>query len=688
MPSATSPEALYKQRKYSDVIAQLEPAYPFGETENDLEKLRILGQSYVAQKNYDLAIRTFVRHIELQKRVSTYKSSPGTVTVDEIILAHFAAEHGHLEAAEKPYIAALNALSPKQSAYHELATTLALLYAMSNEPDVATKCATILKDVEATTGSLSNYSSAVRQQLAAIYAKNHRVADAETLYKSLVQQYEHADQSDDRAHALCHLASFYFTYDNPSEAEAPLLEALRIRQSKPDNGDHLAGMTLEYLQLLYEKLHEESRIIKLFSETTPDNTLSSSTELHAKRAVIFARAKDFAACEKELLKIIELQKNQTPEQCPVHPALFHLIADSTRYCLGQIYVSQKRYADAIAQFEQVYNHTKSISQVVSFISAASSQAPEEPKRPRDIYTDIFGFSRDYRNMPDTNHYLAATYALQGRLDDAQRVCEQSIKSETVHENRAYILGDYYNALSWIHLQKHDYQRALSTLDAAINTQCDVMQKICFLANKSLVLESHGGDPSVAVNEAIEHLQPDNPYFDDPLPDFGIDNGEDYGHFGPRATWNCYRTASGELRLEPWFGWICPPLVLFLDGALAPKDFALYPGQFFRGGTFDPSAPDELEFINWSFEFHHVAERLLSLAHIRMGDIYLKREKPHEAEVAYRKAMAEAQSDRAGPDVLALAYQRMIELYKMTNRAGEAETLEMRARKLPTDKKYY
>jgi hypothetical protein len=48
MPSdkEKSAEALYKNREYGQVISMLEPSYPFDHSPDELECLRILGQSY------------------------------------------------------------------------------------------------------------------------------------------------------------------------------------------------------------------------------------------------------------------------------------------------------------------------------------------------------------------------------------------------------------------------------------------------------------------------------------------------------------------------------------------------------------------------------------------------------------------------------------------------------------------
>ena len=668
----------YENRDYAKVISMLESLYPFGESSDDLEMLRILGQSYYAQGDFDLALRTFQRFLDVQEKL--YASSANKdpfLSLDRVILAGLYAQHSQIERAEGLIQSILAKQDSSSKAYRATQSRLAHLYLRSKSYQKAVAIFEVmLRDAETRQGLLSPQAVSSRKGLSGAYIQDNRRKEGESLYLELLRRVENSSPAkDDLANALGHLARFYVDCGDAASAEAPLLRALSIQKGLSDQSR--TGVTLENLQILYEKLGALSKISTLFEDSLTTDAISQTSSNLRRRAVIFARSGNFAAAEQELSKLIaSLEKEGSEKQFEI---------DNTLYCLGQVYVLDGKYAAAEPLFERVYEGHPPSAITYEIVWGAQAVGGLE------FNNDIWGIDRWHNRFPTSCHFLGWLYFKEGKFAEAASMYGKEIERQQQANTADYKTVGYSNALAWIYVQQHKFNEAIATLNTAVKmaqksepNERFQYESLLLRGNLALVLEQAGRDPEPVLIELLHKLSA--LYYDDPVPDFGIDDyGEydssreiDFGFHG-----GVYKTTSGESRVDAYLGSSSPPLVAFSNGALGAKDNTLFPGEGPRSeGDDDYGRRPQLEFLEWIFSDRtRGAEGLEILARIRLGDVYCNQGKCTQSEEEYDLAIAAARKNHWTDDVLAVAYEHKATLLQRLKRDDEAKELNDLAKDL-------
>jgi tetratricopeptide (TPR) repeat protein len=650
----------------------LEPSYPFDQSPDQLECLRILGQSYYAQKNIELCLRTFQRWIDVGQRIHSVDQP--YLGLDRTILAGLCAHHGQMAKAEQLYLPIVEKMDRQSKEYFATEMKLFRLYEVSKEFDKAESVLkSLLRESEQLRGDLAPGTADVRYGLARVLVKQNRDQEAEALYKQLVRKYESASAtSDDLANCLTHLAYFYQLSKNPSEEEKQLQRALCIR--KAINNESLIGTSLEHLQQFYVRTRQQSKILSLFAETSPEVDMRETPSFWKKRAVIFARVGNLEAAEKELSKLVSsLESDKSTESLKFKNAI---------YALGQLYVLDNKLSAAEPLHERAYNTSQADKVTYCFVSGSAAEPWLK------LNSDIFGTQRDHDRYPKSCHFIAALYALEHKFAEAESIYKTELNGPLRSNIPEYKVISYYNALAWVLLQEGKFEESIQALSDAIavaNKKDSYLEaeSVLLNGNMALVFERAGKDPLSVLSQSLHAIQTNRRYASDPVPDFGVEDGGEYSdqyygsYFSPPDE---YLNSDGLSRIEPTFDYSSPPLVLFTNGDLGVKDFSLFPGEVSRADYFEFDKNPQMEFLDWIFAFwNRGEERLEALARVRSGDVCTNTNRLDEAVKQYDQAITIAERDDDNKSVVAVAYEHKATLLRQTGKSDEANRCDDYAR---------
>lgn len=667
---------LYKNREYGQVISILEPSYPFDHSSDEFELMRILGQSYYAQKNIELCLRTFQRLIDIDQ--GDHAIAQPNLGQDRTILADLYARHGQMAMAEKIYLPIVAKMDRHSKQYFATVMKLSRLYEISKEYDKAESLLkSLLSDSEQQRGDLAPETADVRFGLARILLKQNRAQQAEALYKDLVRKYESVRApSDDLANSLTHLAYFYKLSNNSAEVERQLVRALAIR--KAINKESLIGMSLEQLQSFFVETGQQTKILSLFPETAPEEDTKVTPGNLKKRAVIFARAGNRKAAENELFKLVASLESVKSTQA--------LEFSNATYALGQLYVLDNKLDAAEPLLEQAYKNYQPSAIKYEF---AVMGRPAEPWL--NFNNDIFGKQRDHDRYPKSCHFLAALYARKHKFAEAESIYKNELRGPLRSNIAEYRVLSYYNALAWVLLQAGKFEESIQALNEGIavatkmgkDLELPAHEAVLLNGNIALVMERAGKDPIHVLSQSLSAIQTNSLYADDPVPDFGV---EDYGEYSDQYYgsffWSPgqYKNPDGLSRIEPTFNYSPPPLVLFVNGDLGVQDFSLFPGEESRAEYFEVDKNSQMEFLDWMFAFwNRGEERMEALVRVRMGDVFTNTHRFNEAVKEYDQAIAVAIRDDNISDVLAVAYEHKGKLLRKIGKIDDASRSEEYAR---------
>ncbi len=170
--------------------------------------------------------------------------------------------------------------------------------------------------IETKFDSLTPESLEVRSDLAASYISAGNRTSAISLYRDMVDSYEHKD-SDDYANSLSHLAVFYCEQKMLSEAEKAIRKALQLRDSiYGANDERLVTARFSLLEILEaqgrlaEAIEEADRIIL----PEGDNRWHLAYQL----SQFYLRAKKFSSAKNVCISTLERLEKQNDDSLKDH----------------------------------------------------------------------------------------------------------------------------------------------------------------------------------------------------------------------------------------------------------------------------------------------------------------------------------------------------------------------------------
>lgn len=209
--------------------------------------------------------------------------------------------------------------------------------------------------------------------------------------------------------------------------------------SRFDDGGYLIhlrlGANYARLHLLNEAIDTLHRVQDLNSE---------DLQSHYLLALIYSDQKLFEKAAEEYESILTKYSKIEPQNLEIYGYL------------GQLYYSQRKYDQAIFQFEKILTFEPENARVMSLLGSLYIEVHQEDKAENILKLSLM-MDPDQDDSLNTLGYL---YAEQGRnLDEAEALVK-----------RALVLnpdtGAYLDTLGWIYYKMADYENALLFLDKA------------------------------------------------------------------------------------------------------------------------------------------------------------------------------------------------------------------------------
>jgi len=161
-------------------------------------------------------------------------------------------------------------------------------------------------------------------------------------------------------------------------------------------------------------------------------------------ALIYSSQKDFDLAAKEYESILTSFSETDPNNIEIYISL------------GQLYYSQKEYRKAIAQYDLVLKLSPKNADVLFLLGTLHLDLGERPKA-MDYFMRALKVDPEHDGSLNSLGYLYAEDGIQ--LQVAEEMVSRAIKLDP--EN-----GAYWDSLGWIYYKQGEYEKALSTFEAA------------------------------------------------------------------------------------------------------------------------------------------------------------------------------------------------------------------------------
>jgi len=200
-----------------------------------------------------------------------------------------------------------------------------------------------------------------------------------------------------------------------------------------DDASYLIHLRLgaNYARLdMLEKAESELRLVRQYNE----QDLQSRYLL----ALIYSTQKDYDKAAQEYEFILKSFSEAEPKNIEIYGYL------------GQLYYSQKKYNQAIEQFEKVREIDPENADVLYLLGSLYLEVKDKEKAIELLKRSV-EINPDHDGSLNTLGYL---YAEDGRnLDEAERLISRALKVSPDN-------GAYLDSLGWVYYQKEQYQKAL------------------------------------------------------------------------------------------------------------------------------------------------------------------------------------------------------------------------------------
>ncbi len=220
------------------------------------------------------------------------------------------------------------------------------------------------------------------------------------------------------------------------------------------------GIDYARMGLLAQAIYE----LKLASQYNSEDLQS-----HYLLALVYSARKEFDKATEEYEIILKSYAESDPQNIEIYGYL------------GQLYYSQKKYSEAIDQFEKFLELEPDNADVMYLLGSLYLELGERFKAV-EFYSKSIIINPDHDGSLNSLGYI---YAEDGvRLDEAKQLIEKALKIDPSN-------GAYFDSLGWVYFKKKMYSEALENLQLA-NTKM-----------KDPVIYEHLGDVYYEMNQMSE-----------------------------------------------------------------------------------------------------------------------------------------------------------------------------------------
>ncbi len=235
-----------------------------------------------------------------------------------------------------------------------------------------------------------------------------------------------------------------------------------------DEANYLIHLRLgaDYARL--DMLTQAKEELKLVGKYNPDELQS-----HYLLALIYSTEKDYDSAAREYEHILKTFSDAEPGNIDIYGYL------------GQLYYSQRKYKQAINQFEKILELEPENPDIMYLLGSLYLEI-EDQRKAIELLQQSIALDPEHDGSLNTLGYVYAE--TDQRLDEAQSLVERALK---VSPNN----GAYLDSLGWVLYKRGRYEEALETFKEA-----DALLK-------DPVIYDHMGDTYYKLNkfdEAIEH----------------------------------------------------------------------------------------------------------------------------------------------------------------------------------------
>ena len=255
-------------------------------------------------------------------------------------------------------------------------------------------------------------------------------------------------------------------YDLLGQTKKAVLEYEKASQF--DEASYLTHLRLGANYARLDMLAKAKEELYLVNKYNPEDLQS-----HYLLALIHSTEKDYDNAAKEYEYILKTFSNAEPENIEIYGYL------------GQLYYSQKKYKQAIGQFEKILDLEPKNSDVLYLLGSLYLEIDDQQKA-LELLERSIEIDPDHDGSLNTLGYVYAE--TDGNLDDAQKLIERALK---ISPNN----GAYLDSLGWVFYKKGKYRKAIETF-----TKADELLK-------DPVIYDHMGDAYYKLGEfdqAIKH----------------------------------------------------------------------------------------------------------------------------------------------------------------------------------------
>jgi tetratricopeptide (TPR) repeat protein len=211
------------------------------------------------------------------------------------------------------------------------------------------------------------------------------------------------------------------------------------KASQYDEGSYIIHLRLGADFARLDMLSKAKDELYLVNQYNPDDLQS-----HYLLALIHSTEKDFEKAASEYEHILKSFSQSEPDNVEIYGYL------------GQLYYSQRKYKQAIEQFEKMLSLDDKNADVMYMLGSLYIEVKENDKAIAILKKSI-EIDPDHDGSLNSLAYLYADN--DSRLDEAFKMIQKALELSPNN-------GAYLDTLGWIYYKKNDYKKALETLQKA------------------------------------------------------------------------------------------------------------------------------------------------------------------------------------------------------------------------------
>lgn len=202
-----------------------------------------------------------------------------------------------------------------------------------------------------------------------------------------------------------------------------------------DEASYLIHLRLGANYARLDMLAKAKDELRLVNHYNPEDLQS-----HYLLALIHSTEKDYDSAAREYEHILKTFSNAEPENIEIYGYL------------GQLYYSQKKYKEAIVQFEKILNLEPKNADVLYLLGSLYLEISDQPKA-IDLLKRSIELDPDHDGSLNTLGYIYAE--TDSNLEEAENMVNRAL---TVSPKN----GAYLDSLGWIYYKRGKYDAAIET----------------------------------------------------------------------------------------------------------------------------------------------------------------------------------------------------------------------------------